>query len=116
MRSLPVGGRTKLIFTFNPENSVPQAFINWLFSELPRRGVGLHSIGITASEKIIEARIATPQRQQFKKLTDAALYRQLRDSGAFASPLIPRTDLMIDTGTIPPPAAARHIAAHFLLG
>jgi hypothetical protein len=111
----PRPDRARLIFTFNPENTVPQAFIDWLFTELPCRGVQLLSIGLTASETAIEERIGSKQRRRFKKLTDVALYRQLRDRGTFATPLIPRTDLLIDTGTASPGAAARQIAAHFQL-
>lgn len=107
----PGPGCENVIFTFNPENTVPQAFIDWLFAEMPRRGVRLHSIELTASEPVIESRIASKQRQQFNKLTDLALYRQLRDSGTFATPVIPRTDLRIDTGRLAPDEAARQIAA-----
>ncbi len=112
----PGPGRPNIIFTFNPENTVPQAFIDWLFTAPVRRGVKLHSVEITASEAIIETRIASQQRAQFKKLTDVALYRQLRDSGAFATPLIPRTDLRIDTGRASPVEAAARIRLHFALG
>ncbi len=111
----PAPDRARIIFTFNPENSVPQAFIGWLFTELPRRRVRLTSIEITASEEVIEARITSKPRQQFRKLTDLALYRQLRDSGAFATPLIPRTDLRLDTGTMTPAEAAQRIARHSAL-
>jgi MoxR-like ATPase len=111
----PAPGRANIIFTFNPENSVPQAFIDWLFTEPVRRGVKFTSIEITADETTIESRIASKQRQQFKKLTDVALYRQLRDSGTFATPLIPRTDLRIDTGKTSPTEAAGRIAGHFQL-
>jgi chloramphenicol 3-O-phosphotransferase len=106
----PGPGRENLIFTFNPENTVPQLFIDWLFAGMARRGVPLHSVGLTAGEAVIESRIASSQRRQFGKLTDLALYRQLRDSGAFATPVIPRTDLLVDTGTVPPDDAARRIA------
>lgn len=109
----PRPGRSNIIFTFNPENTVPQAFIEWLLAEPPRRGVRLTSVEITAEEAVIESRIATKQRQQFRKLTDVALYRKLRDSGAFNTPLIPRTDLQIDTGKVSPSEAARQIASHF---
>lgn len=104
-----------LIFTFNPENSVPQGFIDWLFTDLPSRDIALHSIEVTASEAAIEARLASAQRQQFKKLTELDLYRQLRASGTFLTPVIPRTDLRIDTETVEPHAAARRIAQHFSL-
>ncbi len=111
----PGSGRANIIFTFNPENTVPQAFIDWLFAEPVRRGVKFISVEITADETTIESRIASQQRQQFKKLTDVALYRQLRDSGVFATPLIPRTDLRIDSGKLAPAEAAGRIAAHFRL-
>lgn len=109
----PGPGRANIIFTFNPENTVPQAFINWLFAELARRGVKIASVEITADEAVIESRLASKQRQQFRKLTDVVLYRQLRDSGTFATPLIPRTDLRIDTGVTMPDAAAQQIADCF---
>ncbi len=107
----PGPGRARLIFTFNPENSVPQEFIDWLFAEMSRRGVPLLSVEITAREEVIERRLASAQRQQFRKLTDVALYRKLRASGVFAAPLIPRTDLRIDSGELAPAESARRIAA-----
>jgi hypothetical protein len=105
----PGVGREKIIFTFNPENSVPQEFIDWLFAELPRRGVKLTSVEITAAEEVLEARMGSSQRQQFKKLTDPALYRQLRDRGVFASPVIPRSDLRVNSGELAPPESADFI-------
>jgi len=105
----------RMIFTFNPENSVPQAFIDWLFHELPQRGATLHSVALTASEAVIESRLATAQRQGFKKLTDLALYRQLRAAGVFTQPVIPRSDLLIDTTAATPAESARQIARHFTL-
>ena len=108
--------RRRLIFTFNPENSVPQAFIDWLFTELPARGTTLHSVGLVLSEPAIEARLGSDQRKGFRKLTDLALYRQLRDTGTFATPIIPRTDLEIDTEHATPSDSADCIARHFNLG
>ena len=110
----PGTGRPDVIFTFNPENTVPQAFIDWLFTELPSRGVAVHSIALSASEAVLESRLASPQRRQFKKLADPALYRQLRDAGTFHTPVIPRTDLHIDTGQVEPIEAARLIVQRFV--
>lgn len=103
----------RLIFTFNPENSVPQAFIDWLFSEL---GATLLSVELKLSEAAIEARLATDQRKQFRKLVDLELYRRLRASGTFATPVIPRTDLVIDTEMSAPAESAARIIKHFGLG
>lgn len=109
-------GARGLIFTFNPENTVPQAFIDWLFHELPRTsGAALHSVELTADEAVIESRLGTDARRNFRKLADLALYRQLRDAGAFRTPIIPRSDLRIDTAHATPIEAAREIARRFVL-
>jgi hypothetical protein len=109
-------GARGVIFTFNPENSVPQAFIDWLFAALPRaNAVALHSVAVTASEAVIESRLASAQRQGFRKLTDLALYRQLRAAGVFDSPRIPRSDLTIDSEQLTPAMAAEQIARTFAL-
>ena len=106
----------RVIFTFNPENSVPQAFIDWVFNELPARGTTLHSVGLVLSEAAIEARLASDQRQQFRKLVDLGLYRRLRDTGTFTTPVIPRTDLEIDTEKSSPTDSATRVAKYFGLG
>lgn len=111
-----VTGSRGVIFTFNPENTVPQAFIDWLFTDLPRRGLALHSVQLTASEAAIEARLGSEQRRGFKKLVDLGFYRQLRAAGTFATPVIPRTDLSISTETTAPAEVAVRIRDHFRLG
>jgi hypothetical protein len=103
----------RVLLTYNPENTVPQAFIDWLFQDLPARGVTLHSVLLTANEAALEERMASAQRQGFRKLTDLALYRKLRDSGTFATPAIPRTDLVVDTKDTSPTQSAACIARHF---
>lgn len=109
-------GQRGLIFTFNPENSVPQTFIDWLFAELVCAGpVSLHSVELTAGEATIEHRLSSEPRREFRKLTDVALYRDLRSAGAFRSPVIPRTDLLIDTESLAPGDAARKIVRAFAL-
>jgi hypothetical protein len=105
----------RVIFTFNPENTVPQAFIDWLFAALPAGGGRLHSVGLRLSEATIEARLDGEQRRGFRKLTDHALYRKLRDGGAFSRPVIPRTDLVLDGEHLSAVDAATRIARHFHL-
>jgi hypothetical protein len=102
-----------LIFTFSPENSVPQAFIDWLFDGLPAAGAVVLSVELLASEPAIEDRLASKQRRGFRKLADLELYRRLRASGSFDTPVIPRTELRIDTERHLPAGAAREIASHF---
>jgi len=73
------------------------------------------SVELFASEAAIEARIGASQRKHFKKITELSLYRELRSGGAFNSPVIPRSDLRIDTGKNSADEAARQIVAHFKL-
>ncbi len=107
--------RRRVIFTFSPENTVPQAFVDWLFSDVVQLGATVHSVSLTLSEAEIESRLASTQRQQFRKLTDLSLYRKLRTSGAFRKPMIPRTDLEIDTARQSAREAALKIKSHFAL-
>ena len=103
-----------IIFTFNAENTVPLAFIDWLFGAWAP-GARIISVELLAREAAIESRLASGPRQHFKKLTDLTLYRQLRARGTFDTPIIPRTDLRIDTEKLSPDEAARAIAIHFKL-
>ncbi len=100
-----------LIFTFNPESSVPQRFIDELFSEVVAAGGEVIPVELTAAESVIEARMANAIRVENGKLTDLALYRRLRDAGVFSSPLIPAPRLRLDTSVLMPAAAAARIAS-----
>jgi hypothetical protein len=99
-----------LIFTFNPENSVPQRFIDELFVEVAHAGGELLAVELTAPEAEIESRLGSASRRQHGKLVDLALYRQLRAAGVFATPRIPETRLRLDTTRFNPTSAAREIA------
>ena len=99
-----------LLFTFTPENTVRQEFIDWLFGDYAAAGVRIFSVNLLASEAEIERRLGADSRRTFGKLTDLALYRKARDAGIFSTPKIPRTDLTIDTETCSPADAAAQIA------
>jgi hypothetical protein len=100
-----------LIFTFSPENSVPQRFIDELFAEITAAGGEVIPVELTASETEIERRLANDSRVENGKLTDVALYRRLREAGAFRTPVIPAPRLRIDTGSLAPATAAGQIVA-----
>jgi hypothetical protein len=99
-----------LIFTFNPENSVPQRFIDDLFAEVAAAGGEMIPIELSASEAEIERRLSDAPRHAMKKLVDVSLYRQLRDNGVFATPMLPPPRLRIDTEKTTPSEAAEQIA------
>ncbi|HEX2099644.1 MAG TPA: AAA family ATPase [Candidatus Synoicihabitans sp.] len=99
-----------LIFTFNPENSVPQRFVDDLFQVFADAGVATRCFELVAPEAVIEARLAAADRREKHKLVDLDLYRQLRATGTFDTPVITHNRLVIDTSTISPASAARQIA------
>lgn len=102
-----------LIFTFNPENTVPQRFIDELFSEVRHAGGEVIPIELVANETVIEQRLASASRHNDGKLVDLELYRQLRARGVFHSPAIPEPRMRVDTTTHSPAEAAALIAREF---
>ncbi len=102
-----------LIFTFNPENTVPQRFIDELCAEIAAAGGEVIPIELVANETAIEQRLASASRHKDGKLVDLELYRRLRGAGVFNSPVIPGPRLRIDTTAPSPTEAAALIAAEF---
>jgi MoxR-like ATPase len=103
-----------LIFTFNPENTVTQAFIDRIFAESTALGTEVIPVELTAPEEEIERRLASESRLADGKTLDAAGYRRLRESGAFLSPRIRGSRLVLDMGRLSPAEAAARIGS--LLG
>lgn len=100
-----------LIFTFNPENTVPQRFIDKLFSEIGSGGGEVIPVELTASEAEIESRLGNESRRLERKVLDARMYRELSAAGAFDSPVIPAPRLTVDTGKVAAAEAAERIVA-----
>jgi hypothetical protein len=100
-----------LIFTFNPESTVPQRFVDELVSFVETAGGEVIPVELTASEDEIGRRLASKERISDGKHLDATRYCQLRDSGAFDSPAMPRPRISIDTSASGPEESARRIAA-----
>jgi hypothetical protein len=105
-----------LIFTFNPENTVPQRFIDELFAKVSADGGEVIPVELVASEAQIEARLGSESRRLDGKTLDAGAYRDLRARGAFDSPVIPAPRLRLDTGNVSPAKASEEIAALFWSG
>jgi hypothetical protein len=103
-----------LIFTFNPENTVSQHYIDGLFAEVAAAGGEVVPVELFASESRIEERLGSESRRREGKMLDAPMYRDLRAKGVFDSPVISVPRLRIDTGEIAPAEAAVRVAS--LLG
>lgn len=100
-----------LIFTFNPESSVSQGFIDGLFAEVAAAGGAVIPVELVASEEAIEARLGEESRRREGKTLDAHAYRILRMRGAFDSPVIRSPHPPLDTQALSPEQAAERIAA-----
>lgn len=101
-----------LIFTFQPEASVPADFPERAVAAVRSEGGAVVFVELTCPEPEIERRIEGESRARHGKLRSLAEYRQLRDSGAFAYPELPEPALRLDTGTLAPRRAAERIMAH----
>lgn len=100
-----------LIFTFNPEETVPQRFIDELFDGIRADGSDVIPVELVASEHEIESRLGSESRRQDGKTLDANAYRELSGRGAFDKPVIPGCRLKLDMGRLSPAEAAEQIAA-----
>jgi hypothetical protein len=94
-----------LIFTFAPEASVAPGFPERLVARIAPHGASVTFVSLTAPEPVIEQRVASETRRSHGKLYDPALYRRLRDGGAFRYPELP-AGIQIDTALHPPAEAA----------
>ena len=99
-----------LIFTFTPERTVSEGFLNLLIDEATSSGADVRVVELVCSESKIEQRLAGRSRKQFGKLSSIKEYRKLRAAGAFAVPNTLTPDLTIDTSVSTPKASAARIA------
>jgi adenylylsulfate kinase-like enzyme len=86
-----------LIFTFNPENSVRQEFIDAVQAVTARHGGTIDFVEISCDQAVLETRLDTPKRREMKKLLSVEDFRELRGQGVFNSPQMPEPQLRVDT-------------------
>ena len=90
------GNRVSLIFTFNPERTVRERFIQDTLEVVGAAGGEVVFVELTCAEKELERRIADASRKEFGKLASVEQYRSLKDAGAFQFPKLPN-GLSLDT-------------------
>lgn len=100
-----------LIFTFNPERTVNEEFIQKSIEVIEAAGGKVVFVELTCSQAELERRIEEPSRKEFGKLATVDQYRSLKDAGAFEFPKLP-SDISIDTQNKSPAAAAQVISDH----
>ncbi len=85
-----------LIFTFNPERTVRESFVQKTIDAVEGAGGKIDLIELTCAEDELERRMEDASRKKFGKLASVELYRSLKESGAFDFPKLPN-GLTLDT-------------------
>ena len=100
-----------LIFTFSPEDTVTRDFISSAVAVVASKAGEVRFVRLTLSDEEQEKRISDPGRSHYGKLLSLELLRRLRPMFKAAEAAMPTPMITIDTGSMPPEAAARKIAA-----
>ena len=109
-RSLPA-----MIFTFNPEISVRQSFIQKTVETIASHGGEVLFVEVVCDPKELERRMDTPERRNHKKLVSAELFRKLQARGVFDLPKMPAPRLTLNSTRTLPRENALEIVARFSL-
>jgi hypothetical protein len=100
-----------LIFTFNPERTVNEEFIQKTIDVVAAAGGRVVFVELTCFEDELERRMEEPSRKEFGKLTSLEQYRTLKSAGAFKFPKL-ASDISIDTTNQSPAVTAKQISDH----
>ena len=98
-----------LIFTFNPERTVNEDFIQKTIEVIEAAGGQVVFVELACSDEELERRIEEPSRKEFGKLASLAQYRKLKSEGAFDFPKLP-SEISIDTTKQSPAGTAKIIS------
>jgi chloramphenicol 3-O-phosphotransferase len=103
--------KVSLIFTFNPEHTVRERFIQDTIDTVESAGGQVIFVELTCAEEELERRIEDASRKEFGKLASVEQYRSLKDAGAFHFPKLPN-GVSVDTTDRSPDDSARLISEH----
>ena len=98
-----------LIFTFNPESTVRQRFIQDAIDSVESTGGTIVFVELICDEQELERRMENASRKEFGKLTSIEQYRSLKAAGAFQFPKLPH-GIAVDTTNQSPADSARLIS------
>ena len=104
-----------MIFTFNPENSVRQEFIQEAVQAVTSHGGEVHFVEVVCDPEELERRISTEDRKNHKKLVSVELFHDLKAKGVFDSPKMPSPQLTLNSTLVAPRENALRIAERFSL-
>jgi len=111
-RCLRLQGRAKcpsLIFTFNPENTVRQSFIEQTLSLISKHSARVEFVEMLCEESGLENRLDTPERCAYKKMLSVTDHRELRNRNVSAFPVMAVPQMGVHTTQQSPREAAVQI-------
>lgn len=97
-----------LIFTFAPENTVPEDFPDKVKKLLEENGGNVVFIELKCEMEELEKRLMNSSREKFGKLNSLELFRQLHSQGVFDKPKI-TADFSVDITNLSPDETAKMI-------
>lgn len=100
--------QVSLIFTFNPERTVRDRFIQDAIEAVESAGGKIIFIELTCAEAELERRIEDASRKKFGKLASVEQYRSLKEAGAFQFSALPH-GISLDSTSQSPEETARLI-------
>lgn len=86
-----------LIFTFAPEKTVRQEFIDKTVLQVTSVGGEVIFVELQCDNREIEQRLGSDERRHYKKLASVEQFRQLLNVNTFDSPRMPEPQVRIDT-------------------
>ena len=100
-----------LIFTFNPERTVRESFVQDTIEIVEGAGGKVVFVELTCADRELERRMEDSSRKEFGKLGSIEQYRSLKASGAFEFPKLP-SGISVDTTDRSAAASAQLISKH----
>jgi hypothetical protein len=89
--------KVSLIFTFNPEATVRERFIQDVIETVESVGGKVIFVELYCSSEEAERRLDSPSRSQFGKLRSVEQFKELKQAGAFEFARLPATGASFDT-------------------
>lgn len=99
-----------LIFTFAPERTVRQDFVENVENLMLSASSSLEFVELICPLDELKRRLGDASRAEFGKLTSVELFEQLLADGVFDSPKMPEAAARIDTSVCTPFEAAEDMA------
>jgi len=100
-----------LIFTFSPERTVRERFIQDAINVIGDAGGQAIFVELTCAEEELEIRIEDASRKKFGKLSSVEKYRALQEAGVFQFPKLP-CGISLDTTDQSPVENAKQISEY----